>query len=150
VYVGNAAPNRDSQNSFRQRNQVIRYRDCCKFGQLSIVISPLQQLVGGAKGLQNQEEKLCGTSPNGLEAFWAIISGNIYTLFFVTLFSKAKDLTVTVTKLGLGNTSSPSVTVTVTSIHGRTVQASNCSSTSGAIEFDLFEFISETSHGICL
>jgi hypothetical protein len=74
-----------------------------------------------AKGLQNQEEKLCGTSPHGLEAFWAIISGNIYILFFVTLFSKATDLTVTVTKLGLGNATSPSVTVTVASIHGRTV-----------------------------
>jgi hypothetical protein len=75
-----------------------------------------------AKGLQNQEEKLCGTSPHGLEAFGAIISGNIYILLiFVTLFFQAKDLTITVTKLGLGNATSPSVTMTVTSVHGRTV-----------------------------
>jgi hypothetical protein len=63
VYVGNAAPNRDSQNSFRQRNQVIRYRDCCKFGQLSIVISPLQQLVGGQKGFKIKKRSFVEQAP---------------------------------------------------------------------------------------
>ncbi|KAJ7789624.1 hypothetical protein B0H14DRAFT_2627049 [Mycena olivaceomarginata] len=60
---GNAAPNRDSQNGFRQRNRVIRYRDCCKFGQLSIVISPLQQLMRWKRGFKIKKRSFVEQAP---------------------------------------------------------------------------------------